>query len=216
MSGPYGENPIPFETVLATLQELKFDGLELGGFNGYPNPQNHPTPTTGPGSKASLRAMAWRSPASRRICGASICSIRATPSQYVASFKTNCDFAVDLGIKGIRVDTVQPPTLHREADYDDLLKRLVATWDRCIGYAGDQGLYVAWEFEPGFAFNKPSDIQRVLDKLQHDNFGVLYDTCHGQMVAVVGARQEGEPGHAARRAARADRRGCPGGSTTST
>ena len=41
--GPYGENPIPFPTVLEQLAELKFDGLELGGFNGYPNPQNHPT-----------------------------------------------------------------------------------------------------------------------------------------------------------------------------
>ena len=112
-------------------------------------------------------------------------------SHYVASFQANCDFAVDLGIKGVRVDTVQPPTIHREADYADLLNRLVATWDRCIGYAGDKGLYVTWEFEPGFAFNKPSDIQRVLDKLQHDNFGILYDTCHGQMVSVVGARQEG-------------------------
>ena len=40
--GPYGENPIPFDTVGETLSKLKFDGLELGGFNGYPNPHNHP------------------------------------------------------------------------------------------------------------------------------------------------------------------------------
>ena len=38
--GPYGANPIPFDTVLEKLGELKFDGVELGGFNGYPNPQN--------------------------------------------------------------------------------------------------------------------------------------------------------------------------------
>ena len=25
-----------------TLSKLKFDGMELGGFNGYPNPHNHP------------------------------------------------------------------------------------------------------------------------------------------------------------------------------
>ena len=40
--GPYGENPIPFDTVGETLSKLKFDGMELGGFNGYPNPHNHP------------------------------------------------------------------------------------------------------------------------------------------------------------------------------
>ena len=101
--------------------------------------------------------MGWRSPGSRRTCGAEHLLDTRDTSQYVESFKANCAFAVDLGIKGIRVDTVQPPTLHREADYDELLNRLVATWDRCIGYAGDQGLDVAWEFEPGFAFNKPSD-----------------------------------------------------------
>ena len=58
--------------------------------------------------------------------------------------------------------------------------------------AADRGLYVTWEIEPGFAFNKPSDVQRILDAIPDDNFGVMYDTCHGQMVAVVGARQHGQ------------------------
>ena len=49
-----------------------------------------------------------------------------------------------------------------------------------------------WEFEPGFAFNKPADIVRIHDAVGKDNFGLMYDTCHGQMVGVVGARQEGE------------------------
>ncbi len=58
--------------------------------------------------------------------------------------------------------------------------------------AADRGLYVTWEIEPGFAFNKPSDVQRILDAIPDDNFGVMYDTCHGQMVAAVGARQHGK------------------------
>ena len=33
---------------------------------------------------------------------------------------------------------------------------------------------------------------KVLDAVPHDNFGVMYDTSHGQMVAVIGARQHGE------------------------
>jgi sugar phosphate isomerase/epimerase len=32
---------------------------------------------------------------------------------------------------------------------------------------------------------------RVLDGVNKPNFGLLYDTCHGQMVGVAGARQEG-------------------------
>lgn len=190
--GPYGEHPIPFPTVLATLEDLGFDGLELGGFNGYPNPQNHPTRE----DRARLREQVASHGLAFSGFAQDLWSEHLLdtddPSRYVASFEANCDFAADLGIKGIRVDTVQPPTIHRSVDHDTLLKRLVSTWDHCIRYAADKGLYVCWEFEPGFAFNKPSDILRVLDALPHENFGVLYDTCHGQMVAVVGARQEGE------------------------
>ena len=36
----------------------------------------------------------------------------------------------------------------------------------------------------GFAFNKPSDILRIYDAVGKSNFGLLYDTCHGQMVGV--------------------------------
>lgn len=189
--GPYGENPIPFDTVLEKLAELKFDGVELGGFNGYPNPQNHPT-------KESRDALA------EKVAGHGLAISGFAQdlwsehlldtddaSAYIAAYKANVDFAVDLGLAGIRVDTVQPPTIHANTDYDTLLARLTKVWDTCIGYAADKGLYVTWEFEPGFAFNKPSDIQRVLEALPHSNFGVLYDTCHGQMVAVNGTRHEG-------------------------
>jgi sugar phosphate isomerase/epimerase len=190
--GPYGADPIPFDTVLGTLQELRFDGVELGGFNGYPNPQNHPGKEDRDRLKAKVagHGLAF-SGFAQDLWSEHLLDTR-DPSAYVKAFETNVRFAVDLGIEGIRVDCVQPPTIHREADYDDLLARLVGTWDRCIRFAGDHGLYVTWEFEPGFAFNKPSDIQRVLDKLPHGNFGVLYDTCHGQMVSVMGARQEGK------------------------
>jgi sugar phosphate isomerase/epimerase len=51
---------------------------------------------------------------------------------------------------------------------------------------------MTWEFEPGFALNKPSDVLAVLDAVDDPNFGVLYDTSHGHMVSVVGARQPGK------------------------
>jgi sugar phosphate isomerase/epimerase len=40
--------------------------------------------------------------------------------------------------------------------------------------------------------NKPSEIEMLLQRIEAANFGVLYDTCHGQIVSVVGARQFGE------------------------
>ena len=115
------------------------------------------------------------------------------PGPYLARFPAELDFAADIGAPRIRLDTVQPPAIHRAADYGDLLGRLVATWDRCIGLAGDRGLAVAWEFAPDRAFNRPSDVQRVLDRLQQDQFGVLYDTANARAVAEEGRGQEGRP-----------------------
>lgn len=189
--GPYGENPIPFDTVLAKLAELKFDGVELGGFNGYPNPQNHPTRKDRQALEEKVAGHGLAISGFAQDLWSEHLLDTDDPAAYVAAFEANAKFAADLGIGGIRVDTVQPPTIHGEVEYDTLFKRLTKTWDRCIGIAGDHGLYVTWEFEPGFAFNKPSDISRVLDALPHDNFGILYDTCHGQMVAVNGTRQHG-------------------------
>lgn len=190
--GPYGASPIPFDTVLEKLAELKFDGVELGGFNGYPNPQNHPTRDDRDALEQKVAGHGLAFSGFAQDLWSEHLLDTDDPTQYIESFKANVDFAADLGIKGIRVDTVQPPTIHKSADYDMLLNRLTSVWDRCIGYAGDKGLYVAWEFEPGFAFNKPSDISRVLDKLPQPNFGILYDTWHGQMIAVNGVRQEGQ------------------------
>lgn len=190
--GPYEQQPIPFDTVLAKLAELGFDGVELGGFNGYPNPQNHPDKT----SRQELRRKVLDhglefSGFAQDLWSEHLLDV-ADQSVYIRAFEANVDFAVDLGIEGIRVDCVQPPTIHNEIAYDVLFDRLIKTWQHCIAYAGDKGLYVTWEFEPGFAFNKPSDIVRVLTALPQDNFGVMYDTCHAQMVAVVGARHQGE------------------------
>lgn len=113
-------------------------------------------------------------------------------SKYVAEFRKNSEFALDVGIRTIRVDCVQPPTIHRDVDYATALKRVVETWKACADIAAGNGQTVAWEFEPGFAFNKPSDVVRIHDAVDKSNFGLMYDTCHGQMVGVNGARQEGE------------------------
>ncbi|MFB3104065.1 MAG: sugar phosphate isomerase/epimerase family protein, partial [Pseudomonadales bacterium] len=190
--GPYESNPIDFETVCRKLNELGFDGVELGGFTPHPNPTDLPDKS----QRQEVVAMVDQ-------CGLALSGLAANlwgeklintddPTAYVEEFTKNADFCVDLGIKGIRVDTVQPPTTPDEVGYDTALARVANTWKTCCGIAADRGLYVTWEFEPGFAFNKPSDVVRVLDAVNKDNFGVMYDTCHGQMVSVVGARQPGD------------------------
>lgn len=190
--GPYEKNPVDFDTVCTKLAELGFDGVELGGFPPHPNPTDMP-------DKSQRQEVV----AKMKDCGLAFSGLAANlwsqrlintadPADYVAEFTLNADFCVDLGIKGVRVDTVQPPTIFDEVDYDTALKRVSRTWQTCCDLAAQRGLYVTWEFEPGFAFNKPSDVVRIHDAVSRDNFGIMYDTCHGQMVAVVGVRQPGE------------------------
>jgi len=201
--GPYADNPIDFDTVTTKLAGLGFDGVELGAFPPHPNPGNPGGPDSEwPGAmpeksqRAELKAMLAEKGLSFSGIAANLWGEKlintGDQSKYIAEFKKNSEFCQDVGIQGIRVDCVQPPTIHREVDYDTALRRVVSTWKICADIASDAGQYVTWEFEPGFAFNKPSDILRIHDAVNKDSFGLQYDACHGQMVGVNGARQEGE------------------------
>ena len=190
--GPYADNPVPWEDILVKLQELGFDGVELGGFGIHPNPDIMPTQEDRDKCRQQVAdaGLAFSGMAANLWGEKLINTDDTTP--YLNEFRKNLDFCVDLGIHGIRVDTVQPPTIFDEVDADTARKRVVSTWKRCAREAADKGVYVTWEFEPGFAFNKPSDIERILDEVGDDNFGVQFDTCHAHMVAAVGARQPGK------------------------
>ncbi len=129
----------------------------------------------------------------------------ADDESYLAAFRKNLQFCEDLGIDVIRVDTTEDPwvlgdvpgetrpsQVTRQVPYDTALQRVARVWRQIAQEAADRGIRVVWEFEPGFAFNKPSDIQRVLDGVNHDNFFVMFDTCHADNVAVHGLRQPGQ------------------------
>ncbi len=190
--GPYGDKPVDFETVCTKLAALGFDGLELGGFPPHPNPDD----LSSAEQRQEVVAQMKRHGLEFSGLAANLWSEKLIntddPSKYIAEFAKNCVFARDLGIKGIRVDTVQPPTIFEKVDEATAFKRVVSTFSHCNEIAKDHGLYMTWEFEPGFAFNKPSDLLRILDAIDDPNFGVLYDTSHGHMVAEIGARQPGE------------------------
>jgi sugar phosphate isomerase/epimerase len=201
--GPYAKNPIDFDTVCDKLKALGFDGLELGAFPPHPNPGNPNGPDDAWPGAMPEKSQRQELCAKMRDKGLGFSGIAANlwgeklintddQSKYIAEFRKNAEFSRDLGIQMIRVDCVQPPTIHREVDYRTAMDRVVRTWKTCCDIAADNGQYVMWEFEPGFAFNKPGDVVRITDAVDKPNFGLQYDTCHGQMVGVMGARQEGE------------------------
>ncbi len=200
--GPYVDHPVPFDAVCDKLKALGFDGVELGAFPPHPNPGNPAgADADWPGAMPE-KSQRLELAAQMRERGLGFSGIAANlwgeklintddQSKYIFEFRRNSEFARDLGISTIRVDCVQPPTIHREVDYATAFDRVVRTWRRCCDIAASNGQVVTWEFEPGFAFNKPSDILRIYDAVDQSNFGLLYDTCHGQMVGVNGSRQEG-------------------------
>ena len=190
--GPYADNPVDFDTVCDQLAELGFDGVELGAFEPHPNPSNHPDPSQREDLAARVRGKGLEfSGIAPDLWGQKLINT-SDQSDYVQAFRDASAFCTDLGIRGVRVDCTQPPTILDEVDYATALERVTSTWKTCCDIAADAGQYVMWEFEPGFAFNKPSDVVRVHDAVDKENFGLQYDTCHGQMVAVNGTRHYGE------------------------
>jgi sugar phosphate isomerase/epimerase len=191
--GPYAANPVPFPTVVEKLAALGFQGLELGGFAPHPNPNDLPSRAQRNEAAAMVRAHGLEFSGLAADLWSQRLLNTADPGPYVAEFQKNVEFCRDMGIETIRVDTVQPPTIFAEVDEATARQRLVTTWRECSRRAADAGLRVVWEFEPGFAFNKPSEIVRIVEEVGAPNFSVLFDTCHAHMVAAVGARQPGTP-----------------------
>ena len=179
-----------WEEVLQGLKDLNFDGVEVGGFRFTRARRMRRIRKTARNLWRRRRNTAWALRVRAQSLGREADQHRGQRRLHRPS--RTAQFAHDLGIQGIRVDCVQPPTIHAEIDYNIAKERVVNTWKECSKIAADLGCYVTWEFEPGFAFNKPSDVLRIVDEVNEDNFGIEFDTCHAEMVAGKGARQHGE------------------------
>src|SRR6056297_730355 len=103
------EKPIQFEEVVVGLHALKFDGLELGGFDIHPNPDLLTTQE----ERAKVRQL-WES----RGMGCSGLAadlwgeklITAVDNEsHMSAIRKNVQSCNDLGIDVIRVDTTEDP-----------------------------------------------------------------------------------------------------------
>lgn len=190
--GPYQDNPIPWEETLRKLKALGFDGVEVAGFSIYPSPETAPTKEDREKLVAQAKGIGIEfSGLAPNLWNTKLINTE-DPSSYVNGLKQATQFANDLGIKGVLIDTVQPPEILGEIDYELALNRVVKAWKECAKFAADLDCYLAWEFEPSFAFNKPSDVFRILDEVNEDNFGICFDTCLAELTMGLGAGQYGE------------------------
>jgi sugar phosphate isomerase/epimerase len=192
--GPYQQNPVPFDKVVDKLGELGYDGVEIGAFKPHIHPDDYPSDADRAGVKSriarnrlevsGLAADFWgdKGPAT---------DAAQEGDYYLKLFEKNLKLCTDLGAPSIRVDTVSPPDGAPGVERKTAWKRIVELWRTCAGRAQEKGVKVVWEFEPGFVFNKPSEVVELVADVGHPNFSVLFDTCHAYMCAVVGARQPG-------------------------
>lgn len=185
--GGYEEEPIPLTTVVKKLSSLGFDGIEFAAFAPHLEPntkekrQEIKKLFDDHGLEVSGVAAPFPSPAT------------ATKDEYLEAVKGNLEICADIGIPKLRVDTISPPTeIPDGMDYETCFSKVADAWNSAAELCQKQDVKLIWEFEPGFLFNKPSEVVRMVYKVDHPNFSIMFDSCHAYMCAVVGARQLGE------------------------
>lgn len=185
--GGYKEDPIPLETVIKTLSSLEFDGIEMAAFPPHLEPntrqkrQEIKKMFDNYGLEVSGLAAPFPSPATSKV------------SDYIDAVKANLEICADLNIPKLRVDSVDPPTeIPGSMDYETCFSKVAEVWNKASDECMKKGVKLIWEFEPGFLFNKPGEVIRMVYKVDHPNFSTLFDSCHAHMCSVVGARQLGE------------------------
>jgi len=191
MFGPYESNPVPLDEVLATLQKLEFDGVELAGFRPHTHPDDYPTAADRAALKQKIadHGLEISGFAADLYANPPASSDPAVRRGYVDTFKKNVEFCAAIGSPSIRTDTVSPPPLIEGETYQKAWANLVSIWQECADIAADAGLLLVWEFEPGFMLNKPSEVLKLHDDIGRNSFKILFDTCHAHMCGVVAARQ---------------------------
>jgi sugar phosphate isomerase/epimerase len=189
--GPYASHPVPFDKIVERLAQAGYDGIELSGFPPHVALDDYPTKESrlelakfiadhGLGISGYSADFSWVNP-----------TVERHKQKYLDLFRRHVELCADMGSPIIRVDTVSAPGSLDGADYERAFDRLAATWHEAAAIAADSGVRVTWEFEPGFVFNKPSEVLAMHKLVDHPNFLIMFDTCHAYMCCVVAARQHG-------------------------
>ncbi len=173
-----------FHALVHTLGHLGYQGIELHGIAPHPNPESHDTKE----KRQKLRKMVVDhrldfSAYAPILWSEKLWSVEdAAP--FLALFEKNLVFAADLGIQTVRVDTVEPVAHSAQIEPKRVFDRCVKAFDACSKMAAGHGVTIAWEFDPGFALNNPTEIVALIDavrSLGNPNFGALYDTCNAHL-----------------------------------
>lgn len=190
--GPYAADPVSFEDTVRRLSAAGYDGVDICGFPPHVSLESYPTKA----SRAAVVRLLHDHNLGVSGYSADFSSVNPTVREnetaYADLLKRNIEMSVDLGSPSLRIDTVAAPGSIPDNEYERAFHRIARLWAEGAEWAAKSGVRLAWEFEPGFAFNKPTEIVRMHQEVRHPNFTLLFDTSHAYMCAVIGARQHGE------------------------
>ena len=156
--GPFADNPIPFEKTVKRLSEAGYDGIEICGFPPHVTQDKYPT------KESRKELVRFLKDHRLGVSGyaADFSSVNpvaeGNKQKYLDLFRRNVQMCVDIGSPAIRVDSVAAPGSIDDKDYAASFDRLADVWRDAAGIAQDAGIRLVWEFEPGFVFNKPSEV----------------------------------------------------------
>jgi sugar phosphate isomerase/epimerase len=191
--GPYAEAPKPLDEIARRLAAAGYDGIELNGYPPHVTIDRYPDHASRAALKSMLDGLGLGISGYSSDLGAHNPTLAVNRQNYLDEFRRQVELCHDLGSPMIRVDSGTAPGSVPEDEYDASFHRLADLWRECADEARRAGVMMAWEFEPGFIFNKPSEAVRMHGLVGHPWFRVLFDTAHAYMCAVVGSRQHGEP-----------------------
>jgi sugar phosphate isomerase/epimerase len=190
--GPYAAAPIPFADVVDRLAKAGYEGVDICGFPPHVSLDRYPTRQ----SRAEL--VRFIEDRGVRVSGYSADFSDINPvipdneTAYLDLLKRCVQMCADLGSPSMRLDTVAAPGSIPDDEYERSFHRVAKLWAEGAEIAQHAGVRLVWEFEPGFAFNKPGEVIRMHQEVRHQNFSLVFDTSHAYMCGVAGARQHGK------------------------
>jgi len=185
--GPFASDPWSFQRVCQYVADAGYDGIEINGFRPHPHQDdfNSEVKTRKLRDQIESFGLGISGFAPDMTSAPPATSSEAVYLRLVDSARAFCE---RMGVTTLRVDSVSPPEGLAPAEYEARFARIVGNFTAAADRLARSGVQLIWEFEPGFWLNGPSEVLRLLQAVDSNNFGVLFDTSHA-LTSARGQRQ---------------------------